>query len=329
MAHRRAGLIVTLASAILLVPLAAVAQQPAKVPRIGVLSNVRASDAGPRDEALRQGLREKSWVDGQNVVIEYRYADNELGRLPALAADLIRLGVDVIVAPGTPAPLAARAATTTIPIVMAAAGDPVASGLVASLTKPGGNVTGLSVMAPELGGKRLQLLKEVIPRLSRVAVLWNAANPYPGLVVKETEAAARTLGVQVQSVEVRGLTDFDGAFSTVSRGAASALLVVEDPLTLGQRGPIVEFAARARLPAIYGLREFADAGGLMAYGAHLPELYRRAAGYVDKILRGAKPADLPVEQPTKFEFVINLKTAKALGLTIPQSVLLRADEVIE
>ena len=279
--------------------------------------------------AFRQRLRELGYVDGQNIAFEVRSAEGRAERLPDLAADLVRLKVDVIVAGGTPAPLAAKRATTAIPIVMASAGDPVGSGLVASLARPGGNVTGLSLLVPELGGKRLQLLKEVVPGVSRVAVLWNAANPYPVLVWRQTEAAARALGVHLQSLDVRGPDDLEGAFAAATRGRAGALITVEDPLTFGQRKRIVDFAARARLPAMYGFREFVDAGGLMSYAASLADLSRRAATYVDKILKGAKPADLPVEQPTKFELVINLKTAKALGLTIPPSVLIRADQVIQ
>jgi|SRR5437867_4962784 len=311
--------------------LAAEAQEykAGKVARIGLLSQGSPTSGQHIREAFRQGLREVGYVDGQNIVIEYRYAEGKAERLPDLAAELVSLKVDVIVAGGTPAPLAAKHATRTIPIVMAAAGDPVGSGLVASLARPGGNVTGLGALSPELGGKRLQLLKEVVPGVSRVAVLWNAANPYAVLVARETEAAARTLGVQAQSLEVRGPDDFENALPAAIRGGAGALIVVEDPLTFQYRMRIADFAARNRLPAIDGYREYAEAGALMAYGANLADLYRRAATYVDKILKGAKPADLPVEQPTKFELVINIKTAKALGLTIPPSLLLRADQVIE
>jgi putative ABC transport system substrate-binding protein len=242
---------------------------------------------------------------------------------------LVRHNVDIITAMGTLAPLAAKRATSTIPIVMTTAGDPLGSGLVTSLARPGGNVTGLSLMAPDLGGKRLELLKEVLPGVFRVGILWNAANPYSALVFKETESAARLLGIEIQSIEVRSPDDFDGALAASTRLLVGALITVEDPLTVGHRKRIADFAASNRLPAIYGLREFVDAGGLMAYGAHLADLQRRAAGYVDKIIKGAKPADLPVEQPTKFELVINLKTAKALGLEVPPTLLARADEVIE
>jgi putative ABC transport system substrate-binding protein len=235
----------------------------------------------------------------------------------------------LIVALGTLAPLAAKRATSTIPIVMAAAGDPVGSGLVASLARPGGNVTGLSIMAPELAGKRLEMLKDLLPGISRVAVLWNAANPYSALVFKETVGASRTLGIEVQSLEVRAPADFDAALDAADREHTGALVTVEDPLTIDYRGKIAEFAAAKRLPTISGLRLFADAGVLMSYGSNTGDTFRRSVGSVAKILKGAKPSDLPVEQPTKFELVINLKTANALGLTMPPSILARADEVIE
>jgi ABC-type uncharacterized transport system substrate-binding protein len=308
-------------------PIAARAQQAGKLYTIGLLS----AGLAPADVSspFPDALRELGWIEGKNVAFEHRYAENRLERLPGFAAELVRQNVDVIVAFGTLAPLAAKHATRTIPIVMTAAGDPVGSGLVLSLARPGGNVTGMSLMAPDLGGKRLELLKEVLPRIARVAVLWNAANPYPALVFKETQAAGRTLGIEVQSLEVRGPDDFDGAFEAVRRSRPDALITVEDPLTGSHRKLIADFAAGHQLPALHGLREYVAAGGLMSYGAHLPDLHRRAAGYVDKILKGAKPADLPVQQPTKFELVLNLKTAKALGLKISPSLLARADEVIE
>jgi putative ABC transport system substrate-binding protein len=274
-------------------------------------------------------LHKSGWIEGKNLVFEHRYAENRLDRLPELAAELIRLNVDLILALGTLAPLEAKRATASIPIVMANAGDPLGSGLVASLARPGGNVTGMSLMAPDLGGKRLELLKEIIPRLSLVAVLWNADNPYSALVFKETQTASQTLAIRIQSLEVRSENDLADAFEAARRQGPDALVVVEDPLTLSNRKLIADSAASQQLPAIYGLREFAAAGGLMSYGANLADLYRRAAAYVDKILKGAKPADLPVQQPTKFDFVINLKTAKALGIEIPPTVLARADEVIE
>jgi putative ABC transport system substrate-binding protein len=274
-------------------------------------------------------LHKSGWIEGKNLVFEHRYAENRLDRLPELAAELIRLNVDLILALGTLAPLEAKRATAFIPIVMANAGDPLGSGLVASLARPGGNVTGMSLMAPDLGGKRLELLKELIPRLSLVAVLWNADNPYSALVFKETQTASQTLAIRIQSLEVRSENDLADAFEAARRQGPDALVAVEDPLTLSNRKLIADSAASQQLPAIYGLREFAAAGGLMSYGANLADLYRRAAAYVDKILKGAKPADLPVQQPTKFDFVINLKTAKALGIEIPPTVLARADEVIE
>jgi ABC-type uncharacterized transport system substrate-binding protein len=311
-------------------PLAGWAQQGGKKHTIGILSAGNETAVIPTlNVAFFEALRELGWVEGKNIVFEHRYADNRLERLPELAADLVRLKVDVIAAAGTLAPLAAKRATTVIPIVMTAAGDPLGSELVASLARPGGNVTGMSLMAPDLGAKRLELLKEFLPRLSRVAVLWNAANPYSVLVFKETQAGGRTLGIEVRSLEVRGPDDFDSAFEAVRGLRPDALITVEDPLTADHRTRIAAFASRQQLPSLHGIREFVTAGGLISYGANLADLFRRAAYYVDKILRGAKPADLPVQQPTKFEMVINRKTAKALGLDMPPSLLARADEVIE
>ena len=266
---------------------------------------------------------------GQNTVIEFRDAGGTSERLPVLASELVRLKVDVIVATGTQAILAAKQATPVIPIVMSAAGDAVGTGLVASLARPGGNVTGLTYISPETSGKRLQLLKEAFPRTARVAILWNPADPPRVLEYKETQSAATTLGLTLQSVEVRGARGFDGAFAAITQGRAEALITFNDPITVVSRQRIVDFAARSRLPAMYERREFVEAGGLISYGPNFLDLFRRAAIYVDKILKGTKPADLPVEQPTKFELVINMKAAKALGLMIPQSRLLRADEVIQ
>ena len=305
---------------------AAWAQQAANVHKVGFLSPAGPSLYLP---AFFDALAELGWVEGKNVVVEQRYADNRLERLPGLAEELVHLNVDVIVAVGTLGPLAAKRATSTIPIVMTAAGDPLGSGLVASLARPGGNVTGMSLMVPDIGGKRLELLKELLPRLSRVAVLWNVANPYPAIVFKETQAAGQRLGIEVQSLEVRGPDDFDGAFDAARKRRPDALITVEDPLTFTYRRRIADFAVREQLPSIFGIREDATAGGLISYGANAADLFRRAAGYVDKILKGAKPADLPMEQPTKFELIINLKTVKALGVTIPPMLLARADEVIE
>jgi putative ABC transport system substrate-binding protein len=310
-------------------PLAAHAQQGGKRYMVGILSAGGGGVQAALNAAFSDGLREWGWVEGKNVVFESRNAEDRLERLPELVADLVRLKVDVIVAAGTLAPLAAKQATATIPIVMTTAGDPLGSGLVASLARPGGNVTGMSLMVPDLGAKRLELLKELLPRLSRVAVLWNAANPYSALVYKETQAAGRTLGIDVQSLEVRGPDDFDGTLETARRLRPDALITVEDPLTASYRKQIADFAAGQQLPSLHGIREFVAAGGLISYGANLADLSRRAAYYVDKIFKGAKPADLPVQQPTKFELVINLKTARALGLTVPPTLIARADEVIE
>jgi putative ABC transport system substrate-binding protein len=308
-------------------PLGARAQQGEKIYKIGVLS-AGSPQPGPTS-IRREALRELGYVEGKNVTFEHRYAEDRLERLPEFAAELVSLKVDVIMTVGTLAPLAAKRATSTIPIVMMAAGDPVGSGLVASLAQPGGNVTGTSLMAPDLGGKRLQLLKELLPELSRVAVVWNAVNPYSALVFKETIGAAQTLKVELQSLEIREPADIDAALEAAMGQHAVALIAVEDPLTVDLRKKIAEFAADHRLPTISGLRLFADSGFLMTYGADLADLLRRSVIYLDKILKGAKPSDLPVEQPTKFELVINLKTAKSLGLTIPSLLLARADEVIE
>ncbi len=325
---RRSLFISILALGLLAAPLAAAAQPPTKVPRIGILWPSPISAVAHYLEAFRQGLRELGYVEGQNIAIEFRSAEGKWERLPDLAAELVRLKVDVIVV-NTPAALAAKQATRTIPIVMAVSSDPVGDGLVASLARPGGNVTGSSMMAPELGGKRLQLLKEVVPRASRVAVLSNPTLPYTGRVVREIRAAARVLGVRLQSLEIRAPEDIDRAFEAAIRGRASALMVVDDPLMFVHRARILALASKSRLPAIYPWRDPVDAGGLMSYAANLADSFRRAATYVDKILKGAKPADLPVEQPTRFELVINMKTAKALGLTFPQSILIRADQVIQ
>jgi putative ABC transport system substrate-binding protein len=305
------------------------AQAPARVPRIGFLSPFSPSDTALWYQAFRLGLRDIGWVEGKNISIEYRHAEGRSDRLPDLAADLVRLKVDVIVAAASPAALAAQKATKTIPIVMASAGDPVALGLVESLARPGGNVTGLSQMGPELAGKRLELLKEMVPKLSRVAVLWNPQVAPSTLNWKEIQLPARQLGVQLHSLEVRSPDDFDKAFEDATRARAGAIFIIAAPLIVTNLKRIAGLAAKSRLPSIFQFSEFADAGGLVAYGADRADLFRRAATYVDKILKGAKPGDLPIEQPTKFELVVNLKTAKALGITIPQSVRFRADRVIE
>jgi len=305
------------------------AQQPNRIPVVGWL----AAAAGPDDplvEALRQGLRERGYLEGRNIKLEFRTADHP-DRLPGLAEELIQLKVDVIVATSTPAAQAAKGATSTIPIVMSLVADPVGSGLVANLPHPGGNVTGLSSMVAELSAKRLQLLKETIPRLARVAVLWNPASlptPLQTKFVEDLKAAARSLSIELSFVSVKTPEEFDAAFSAVSRARAQALYLLEDPLFYVHRMTLAERASKAQLPTIHQSRTYTDAGGLVSYGANYADLMRRSAGYVDKILKGARPGDLPIEQPTKFELVVNLKTAKALGITIPQSILLRADEVI-
>jgi len=309
--------------------LATEAQQTGKLYRIGVLDVVGVASNEANLSAFRQALRELGYVEGQNLVIEYRSADGRAERFPDLATELVRLKVDVIVTRGTSAALGAKHVTETIPIVMASSGDPVFAGLVASLARPGGNVTGLHIIVPpELAGKRLQLLKEVMPGLSRVGVLLDSGDIYSGLMMREIERVAHAIGVQLQSIEVRRPADFERAFEAAILDRVDALITVEGILTVTDLTRIVDFAAMSRLPAIYGLREFVDAGGLMAFGTDLRDLFRRSATYVHRILKGAKPADLPVEPPAKFELVINLKTAKALGLTIPPSLLLRADYVI-
>jgi len=326
---RLIGLAVVLSASLILAPLAAGGQQAGRVPRIGYLGTRTPSDFGL--DAFRQGLREQGWVEGQNIVIEYRFAEGRLDRLPDLAAELVRLKVDIIVAHSTPGATAAKNATNTIPIVMTVVGDPVGLGLIASLARPGGNATGLSfsVVGLEIIGKQLELLKETVPKIRRMAILSNAANPIQPLAIRDVNVAARSLGVQLQLLEVRGPNEFDSAFAAMAKERVGALLVVADSMFVFHRTQLADLAARSRLPAAYGWREHVEAGGLMSYGPSLRDLFQRAATYVDKIIKGAKPADLPVQQPTKFELVINLKTAKALGLTIPQSVQVRADQVIE
>jgi putative tryptophan/tyrosine transport system substrate-binding protein len=322
MSVRRREFITLLAGAALAWPLAAHAQQPARMPRIGVLvpSN--------RQEAIRQGLRDLGYVEGRNMLIEYRPADPP-DRLPGFAAELVALKVDVIVAGGSQAVLAAQQATKTIPIVMAASSDPVGTGFVASLARPGGNITGQSLLSPELSGKRLELLKEVVAGVSVVAVLWNPDDPPAAISLRETQIAADTLGIKVESVMVRTPDDFERAFASAAKSHPQALIALPAPLMTIHAGRIADLALRDRLPSIALNSEFPQAGILMSYGPNTQDLYRRATVYADKILKGAKPADLPVEQPTKFELVINLKTAKALGITLPPSLLARADEVIE
>jgi putative tryptophan/tyrosine transport system substrate-binding protein len=305
------------------------AQQPTKIPSIGYLTTPLLSANAARVEAFHQGLRELGYVEGKNIVIEWRSAEGKLDRAPALAAELVRLKVDVIVTGGPQSTRAAKEATITIPIVMAFDNDPVGNGLVASLARPGGNITGLSTLYPEISGKQLELLKEIVPRLSRLAVFGNSTHPGNAQALKETEFAARALAVQLQYLDVRDPKDIETAFRAASKGRADAVLVLENAVLTSHRKQLVELAVKSRLPAIYPQTEYMEAGGLIYYGTNTPDLFRRAATYVDKILKGAKPADLPVEQPTKFEFIINLKAAKQIGLTISPNVLARADKVIK
>ena len=304
-------------------------QQPKKIPRIGFLGASSPSAISARIEAFRQGLRELGYVEGKNIVIEYRYAEGKLDRLPGLAAELVRFGVDVIVLAGPASIRPAKEATSTIPIVMANDADPVGSGVVASLALPGGNITGLSNLAPEMGGKRLELLKEIVPRLARVAVLGTSTTTGTAQVLKEMELAAGAFRVQLQYLDVPGPKEIETAFREARKGRADAVLVLQGGVFNLQRKQIAALAVKSRLPAIYHAPEYVEDGGLMSYGVSVTDLYRRAATYVDKILKGAKPADLPVEQPTKFEFIINLQAAKQIGLTIPPNVLVRADKVIK
>jgi putative ABC transport system substrate-binding protein len=304
------------------------AQQPKKVARIGYLSAGTASAQTPYTEAFRQGLRDLGYIEGQNIAIEYRYAQEKLERQRALAAELVGLKVDVIVTGGASGTRSVKEATSTIPIVMAQDPDPVGNGFITSLARPGGNITGLSSLVAELGGKRLELLREVIPRLSRVAVLGTSTNAGNEQQLREVELAAKSIGVRLQFLDVLDPKDIETGFRAATKDRADAVLVLGGPFFNPQRTKIAELAAKSRIPAMYSRSEFVEAGGLMTYGASIPDLHRRAATYVDKILKGAKPGDLPVEQPAKFEFIINLKAAKQIGLTIPPNVLARADKVI-
>jgi putative ABC transport system substrate-binding protein len=328
MSRNTVRLIAMLALGLLWASLAANAQRVEKVARIGRLARPSANPQRDQSlrEAFRQGLHEFGWVEGQNILIEEGRAEESL---PDLAARLVRLPVDVLVTGGEAGTIVAMHATRTIPIVMAVSADPVGAGLVASLARPGGNITGMSIQAADFGGKRLELLKEAVPQASRVAVLWNAALHGKALEWQNTQVAAKALGVTLHSVEVRGPDDFDSAFAAIARERPDVLLTFADALTLAHLRRIVDFAATHRLPMISANKEFAEMGGLMTYGASLPALFRRAAYYVDRILKGTKPADLPVEQPTKFELVINLKAAQALGLTVPATLLFQADAVIQ
>jgi putative ABC transport system substrate-binding protein len=306
------------------------AQPSPKTARVGYLEFGSAAPGTPLLEAFRQGLREYGWIDGRNMVIEVRYAEGRHDRLPGFAADLVRLKVDIIFASTTPAALAAKQATTTIPIVIGFVADPVGSGLVPRLASPEGNITGWTHLAGvELNAKRLEILKDAVPEALRIGALWNPANPIHGPSLKVIEAAARQLKVQLYAMAVRDPQDLQGAFSAMTQKRVQALTVPPDGMFLAHQARIIDLAATHRIPAMYGVRELAGAGGLMAYGVNLPEMYRHGAFFVDRILKGAKPSDLPVEQPTRFELIVNLKTAKALGLRIPQSLLIRADQLIE
>jgi putative tryptophan/tyrosine transport system substrate-binding protein len=305
------------------------AQQPAKIPRIGFLSAVSASTISARIEAFKQGLREFGYVEGTNIAIEWRYAEGKVDRLSELAAELVRLRVDVIVSGGPTVTRPLKEATSVIPIVMALDDDPVGSGFVSSLARPGGNITGLSTLAPEISGKQLELLKEIVPKLTRVAVIGNSTRAGTAQMLKETELAAETLKVQLQYLDVLAPKDIETAFRASSKGRADAVLVLTSPAFLSQRRQTAELAVKSRLPAIYSWPENVEDGGLMTYSVSITDLFRRAATYVDKILKGTKPADLPVEQPKKFEFIVNLKAAKQISLTIPPNVLVRADRVIK
>jgi putative tryptophan/tyrosine transport system substrate-binding protein len=325
---KRRELITLLGGAAVAWPLAVRAQQPAKVPRVGFLFYGSPGPA-PEVDAFRQGLRELGYVEGQNITVEYRYARGRVAQLPELAAELVRLDPDVIVTPTTPASVAAKQATSTIPIVIAGVADTVGAGLVADIVRPGGNITGFTSISAELGGKRLELLKGVVPTASRVAVLYNPADRSNVLVLTELQEAAPALGLTLQPLEVREPDQFEAAFAAMTRERANALFGVPGVLTFEHRKTVVDLAAKSRIPTMWGHRQFVDVGGLMSYAVNFYDQCRRAASYVDLILKGAKPGDLPVQQPTKFEFIINLKTAKALGLTMPPTLLALADEVIE
>jgi putative tryptophan/tyrosine transport system substrate-binding protein len=322
------GLVVVLIISLVLGGLSVEAQQSAKGHRIGLLIGSSESFVASYVAVFRQALRALGYVEGGNIAIDYRYADGNYDRLSVLAADLVRLKVDIVVTEGTPSTRAAKQATTTIPIVMTVTGDPVAAGLVTNLARPGGNLTGASFFFPEMAAKRLQLLKEVIPALSRVTVVWNPSNAVHGPTVKAVEVAAKALGIGVQYVQIQAPADVDGALLAISKRRES-LVVLEDAMINVCSAQIADLAVKHRLPTIFGLTTFVEAGGLMAYGPNRPELWRRAATFVDKILKGAKPGDLPVEQPVRFDLVINVRTAERLRLTIPPSVLVRADQVIE
>jgi putative ABC transport system substrate-binding protein len=327
--NNRRKLIVAIGAGALTAPLASFAQrQAAKVPRIGFLGALSASDFESRVDALRAGLRDLGYVEGQNLIIEFRWAEGKYDRLPELAAELVRLKVDILVTHATVGTRAAKQATTTIPIVMAASGDPVAAGVVASLARPGGNITGSAFFNLELGAKRLELLKEAVPRIKRVAVLLHLDSATNGLQLDAMEPAAKSLKVELQQFKVRGPNEFESAFTAMAKRRVDAVVINEEPMLIANAKGIADLAAKQRLPSI-GFKEIAETGGLMAYGVNILEMYRRAAVFIDKILKGTNPSELPIEQATRFELVINRKTAKAVGIKIPNSILFRADTVIE
>lgn len=325
---KKKNTILTLCAMLLALCVSAEAQQPTKIARIGYLSGTSYSANSARVDAFRQGLRELGYVEGKTIVVEWRYAEGKLDRLPALAAELVRLKVDVIVASAPPPTRSAKQATATIPIVMSYDDDPVGNGFVASLARPGRNITGLATLAPELSGKQLELLREIVPKLSRVAVIGNATRPGSPQALREVNLAGDAVGVQLQYLEIQAPKDIEIAFRAASQEHAEGVLVLTTPVLISRRKQVAELAVKDRLPTIYGRPEYVEDGGLLSYATSFTDLSRRAAIYVDKILKGAKPAELPVEQPTKFELIINLKAAKQIGLTIPPSVLARADKII-
>ena len=329
--RRRVFVLICLLPAVFLPPVLTEAQQPKKVPRIGFVSGVGDSNnPGPGIEAFRQGLRDRGYIEGKNIAVEYRYLEGHVDRAKGFIAELVQLKVDVLVSPNFPAIRAAKEATKTTPVVMVITVDPVSNGLVESLAHPGGNITGIARLTRDLSGKRLELFKELVPGISRVGVLWDTNAPGPVLALKEYETAARALKIPLQSLEIRGPNpDLDGAFQAASKGRANAIIAILNPVVARYTKRIADLAIKNRLPSMFERSEDVEAGALASYSANDAEIFGRVAIYVDKILKGAKPADLPVEQPMKFEFVINLKTAKQIGLTIPQSVLYRADKVIK
>ncbi len=327
--NNRRKLIVALGAG-LLTARSAYSQPARKLPQVGYVGNATPALETALLEGLRLGLRERGYIEGKNIEVHYRWANGSIDALPAFTAELIALKVDVIVTAGTPAALAAKKATTTIPIVMAAVGDPVATGIVPSLARPGGNITGLSTLYTQLEGKRIQILREFVPRMKRIALLTNPANAFTSVILQSTRAATEAQHLAAQIYEVSAVPEFEKVFAAIAKSKPDAMAVLADrPFLVSNRKRIVEFAAQNRIPAIYPFSEFMDDGGLVFYGPNFPDMFRRAATYVDKIIKGAKPADLPLEQPTRFEFIINAKTAKALGLTIPQSFMISADKVIE